>query len=274
MKLHHNSTYKRHYCPIISLLRFVILTSVFLSVCSPLTAQVNIFTAETMKKLQTDPGLYNRINLDITYQTGNTDILTLRTRFRSDYITETLHAFIFGSLQQGRKDGEFYTNKGMSHGRFIRNLTNDFMVETFAQKQFNESISLNDRNLVGVGLRYAIPSPKSQFVVYMGTGVMFEHELIDDITAGEITTRLVRSTNYINWSAQLENRISTSATAYYQMHVGNPNDYRILFEGSILFNITTKFGIPLSVNFGYDNEPPAGIRKLDLEIFNGLSYTF
>jgi len=227
-----------------------------------------------MKKLQTDPGLYNRINLDITYRTGNTDILTLRTRFRSDYITETYHTFIFGSLQQGRKDGEFYTNKAMTHGRFIRDLVNDFMVETFAQKQFNESISLNDRNLVGIGLRYAVPLPKSQIFIYMGTGVMYEHERIDDNTEGEIITQLVRSTNYINWSAQIENRITTSATAYYQTHLRNIHDYRILFEGNIKFNITTQLGVPLSVNFRYDNEPPTGIQKHDLEIFNGLSYTF
>ena len=53
-----------------------------LSCCFPLAAQVNIFTGETMKQMQLDPGWYNSIALDLTYRTGNTDLLTTRGRFR------------------------------------------------------------------------------------------------------------------------------------------------------------------------------------------------
>ena len=177
-------------------------------------------------------------------------------------------------LQQGRKNGVFFTNKGIAHGRITRNLTNHILIEAFVQKQFNESILLNDRNLVGGGVRFAARSSKSRFNLYLGTGAMWEHERINDKTIGEVTTRIVRSTNYINWTAQLDERISTSATGYYQVHVRRVTDYRILFEGSILFRLTTKLAFTFRLNFHYDSEPPIGIRKHDLEIFNGLSYTF
>ena len=103
---------------------------------------------------------------------------------------------------------------------------------------------------------------------------MWEHERINDKSIGEITTRLVRSTNYINWTWQLDERITTSATGYYQLHLRHFQDYRILFEGSITFRLTTQLAFPLRVNLRYDNEPPTGIRKHDVEIFNGLRYTF
>ena len=38
--------------------------------------------------------------------------------------------------------------------------------------------------------------------------------------------------------------------------------------------LTTKLAFPLRIDFRYDNEPPTNIRKHDVEIFNGLRYTF
>ena len=241
---------------------------------SPLTAQVNIFTGETMRQMRLASGLYNSINLDLTYRSGNSDLLTTRTRFRSDYLTKTYHGFVFGSLQQGRKDDMFFLNKGMAHARIIRSLTQHILFESFVQKQFNESILLSDRNLAGGGVRFALQPPSSKFNLYLGIGAMWEHERINDKDIGEITTRVLRSTNYINWTGQLDKRITTSATGYYQVHTRRFQDYRVLFEGSLTFQLTTKLAFPLRVNFRYDNDPPTGIRKHDVEIFNGLRYTF
>ena len=246
----------------------------WLAFSSSLAAQVNIFTDETTKQMQLEPGWYNSITMDLTYRTGNTDLLTARTRFRSDYLSKTYHGFVFGSLQEGRRSGAFFINKGIAHARIIRHLTRYLSIESFIQKQFNESILLNDRNLAGGGARFGLYSPDSRFKVYLGVGAMWEHERINDKTLGEITTRIVRATNYINWMWRLDERITTSATGYYQCYVRRFQDYRILFQGSITFRLTTKLAFPLRVNFRYDSEPPTGIRKHDVEIFNGLRYTF
>lgn len=242
--------------------------------CPPLTAQVNIFTGETMRQMKLEPGWYNTINLDLTYRTGNTDLFTARTRFRSDYLSKIYHGFVFGSLQQGRKSGDFFINKGMAHARIIRNLTQHVLFESFTQKQFNESIRLSDRNLAGGGIRFASHPPSSRFNLYLGIGAMWEHERINDTDLGEITTHIIRSTNYINWTGQLDERITTSATGYYQVYLRRFGDYRILFEGNLTFRLTTKLAFPLRINFRYDSEPPTGIHKHDVEIFNGLRYTF
>ena len=242
--------------------------------CPPLAAQVNIFTGETMQQMRLASGWYNSMTLDLTYRSGNSDLLTTRTRFRSDYLTKGYHGFVFGSLQQGRKDDLFFVNKGMAHARIIRGFTQHVLVESFVQKQFNASILLNDRNLAGGGLRFALHPRNSKFNLYLGIGAMWEHERINDKESGNVTTRIVRSTNYINWTGQLDERITTSATGYYQVYLRRFQDYRILFEGSITFRLTTKLAFPLRVNFRYDSEPPNGVRKHDVEIFNGLRYTF
>ena len=256
----------RHVISVCLLLLFVF--------CAPLAAQVNIFTGEMMKQMQLEPGWYNSINLDVTYRTGNTDLFTARTRFRSDYLSKQYHGFVFGSLQYARKDNAFFVNKGMAHARIIRNLTQHVLFESFVQKQFNESILLSDRNLVGGGIRLDLHSSSTKFNIYLGMGTMWEHERINDKDGGEITTRIIRSTNYVNWTGQIDERITTSATGYYQVHTRRLQDYRILFQGSLTFLFTTKLAFPIRVNLRYDNEPPTGIRKHDVEIFNGLRYTF
>ncbi len=269
----HYSTHKLRICPL-SLIFFALLTIFLQFIYMPVSAQINIFTGETMKQMQHTTGWYNNIDLDLTYRTGNTELLTLQTRYRTDYLTPLYHGFVIGSIQYGREDDSFFTNKGMAHGRIIRSLANHIMVESFGQKQFNESIQLNDRNLVGGGIRFAILPSISNYNLYIGIGTMWEHEDINDSDVGEITTYIIRSTNYVNWTVQFNQRLSTSATGYYQVHVRRLVDYRILFEGSIKFNVTNTLSFPLKINFRYDNEPPTGIRKHDMEIFNGLSYTF
>ena len=265
----HDPLSQKRYRRLIGICLFLLL-----SCCSPLVAQVNIFTGETMKQMQLDPGWYNSIALDLTYRTGNTDLLTTRGRFRSDYLSKRYHSFVFGSLQYGRRSGVFFINKGMAHARIIRRLNAHLLLESFAQKQFNESIRLSDRNLAGGGIRFDGHPSSSKFNIYLGIGAMWEHERINDKTDGVITTRITRSTNYINWTGRLAEHITTSATGYYQVHLRRFQDYRILFEGSLTFQLTTKLAFPLRVNFRYDNEPPTGIRKHDVEIFNGLRYTF
>lgn len=237
-------------------------------------AQVNIFTGETMKQMRLDAGWYNSVSLDSTYLAGNTELLTLITRCRSDYLAKTYHGFVFGSLQLGRKSGTFFTNKGMAHGRIIRKLTRHFAVEAFVQKQFNTSILLSDRNLAGGGARFAVIPANPRLNLYLGIGAMWEHERLNAAKIDEMNTRIVRATNYINWSGQLGERITSSATGYYQVHVHRVVDYRILLEGNVTFQLTTRLAFPLRLNFRYDNEPPASIEKYDVEIFNGLRYTF
>ncbi len=262
-------------------MHYVVICFILLFACaSPISAQVNIFTVATMNQMQLKPGWYNSIALDFTYRAGNTELLTLRTQFRTDYLASTYHGFVFGSLQQGRQSGTFFINKGMAHGRIIRNLISHILLESFIQKQFNQSIRLIERNLAGSGLRFSlrprktVTADKHKFNLYLGIGAMWEHERINDKDVGEIGTHIARSTNYINWTGELGERIATTATGYYQGRIGNAADYRILFQGNVTIRITNKLAFPLRVNFRYDNEPPIGIQKHDVEIFNGVRYTF
>lgn len=250
------------------------------SLCGFALAQVNIFNAETMRQMELEPGWYNSIALDLTAYSGNTDLLTLRTQLRSDYLTGKCHTFVMGNFQQGKKDGKSFTDKGLVHGRGVRSMGQHVMVEAFVQKQFNDSILLQDRNLAGGGIRLAPLGPPGKskndtaFYPYIGIGVMWENEVINDSQEGEIETNIVRSTNYVTWAWRIDERLTSVATSYYQFHLKILSDFRVLFEGSIGFRLTQKLAFNTRLNFRYDNEPPTDVKKHDLEIINGFSYAF
>lgn len=123
--------------------------------------------------MQLELDWYNNIDLDLTYRSGNTELLTIQTRYRTDYLNLVYHGFAFGSIQYGKEGDSFFTNKGIAHGRIIRNVVNHIQLESFVQKQFNESIYLNDRNLIGGGFRFAVLPSKSKYNLYLGIGGMW-----------------------------------------------------------------------------------------------------
>ena len=252
-----------------------------LSLCRSTSAQVNIFDAETLQQMELGHGWYNKIAFNLTAHAGNTDLLTLKTRFRSDYLAENYHLFILANLHQGSKDNKSFIDKGLIHLRGIRSVSQDAAVETFAQKQFNDFIRLQDRNLVGGGFRISPLRKVTEsenhrtFNPYIGIGLMWEDEVInDDTSEAKIESNIIRSTNYVTWTWRIDERLTSAATGYYQFQPASFSDYRILFEGSIGFRLTKKLGFTTWLGFRYDNEPPANVKKHDLEIVNGLNFTF
>ena len=240
------------------------------------TAQVNI---ETLRRLDSKPGWYNNMNLSLTYQSGNTDLLRFKSSLRSDYWFDKYHAFGIATLQHGEQGGKLYTDKGFIHLRGARSILEHLGVEMFLQKQFNESILLRDRNLAGSGVRISVLRQRSDkkntgLNLYVGIGTMWEDETINDKQHGEVKTDIIRSTNYISATWRIDKQFSIVITGYYQPYIQRLSDFRLLSESRFEFHVTKTVSINTRLNVRYDSEPPTDVEAHDLEIVNGLSYKF
>lgn len=237
-------------------------------------AQVN---TEAMRRTVLQEGFANALSLSIGYQSGNTDLVDVKSTFRSDYKLKRYHAFAVMSYQHGEKDQQRYENKGFVHLRGIRQTTKDLFVELFLQKEFNEFIDLSDRNLAGGGLRIRLFNEPDEEInrrttFFAGLGLMWENEKFN--TAREPETNKIRSTNYISLNIPADDRFRVFATAYYQFDIKRLHDYRLLAEGGMAFNINSFLIFSLAVNYRYDNEPPLGVKNYDLEIENTITVSF
>ena len=243
------------------------------------SAQINVFTADTMNQLNRKAGFYNKARLDFTHHSGNTTMQFFKLRYRSDYVSTIYHLFAVGDFQIRSKDFKAFVNRGMIHGRAIRLIKPKQMLESFIQKQFSQSIFLRDRNLVGGGVRIQIfgksdEHDNSDLNLYLGIGAMWEYELIENTELANIATNLLRSTNYISLNYPILSQVSVSLTSYYQVDLGKISDFRLLTELNITYQLTKQIQSFTSVNSRYDNDPPNNLSLQDLQINNGIIISF
>ena len=199
---------------------------------------------------------------------------------RSDYLVGKYHTFGILTFQQAKQGGQVYTDKGFVHLRGARSISAHLGIELFLQKQYNESILLQDRNLAGGGIRISVVKQRKNtknstgLNLYLGVGAMWENETINDKEHGEIDTNIIRSTNYVSGIWRLDKRFTLIVTGYYQPYLQRFSDFRILSESRLDFRATEKVSFNIRLNFRHDSKPPSSVKAHDLEIVNGLSYKF
>lgn len=234
-----------------------ILIKVLLLVVNMAFAQVN---TEGMRK-ETKEGFIKTVGTEFGLNAGNTEHFKFRSTIRIDYHKGKLYSFIVGQYERGIEDDEDFVNKAFAHLRFVYNKR----YEAFFQKEFNDLILLEDRNLIGGGLRTKLLKS-----LYMGNGLMWEKEVLKD----NPTMSIIRSTNYLTYKKRFNKMNVVAATVYGQPHIERFKDYRILFESMLNLGITEKLMFSLVMKLRYDSEPPTGVKKTDIELANGFAYSF
>ncbi len=238
----------------------------------PVFAQVNI---EAMRKSELGEGWRGSLSGDFALNDGNSDFLKLKGGARIDYVHRKWHTFLIGNYQRGLQANRVFINKGFVHLRFVHKLSQKHAVEVFGQKEFNDFIDLQDRDLLGGGVRLgffqtdSLGKSSGKLRLFLGIGGMWEREELDE-TTGIRETKLFRSTNYLSARWHLDDRVSLNLISYYQVALERTSDYRILADGGMEFRITRAVVFRTSLNFRFDNEPSPGVEKHDLELVNGV----
>jgi hypothetical protein len=237
------------------------------------TAQVN---TEALRKDLDKEGLQGQVSFDLSLNSGNSEYLKIKLSPRIDYLFNPFSAFLVGSYQRGVQADKVFINKGFLHARFMRNLLNRHKVEFFIQKEFNDFIKLNDRDLIGGGLRFQIANfADDQRTVrfFLGSGLMWEREVLS-LSGNNLEETQLRSTNYISVNWKQNERFHLVAIAYFQQSLERGTDYRVLSDTSLMFRLSGSVIFRVSLNYRLDNEPPGDVKKYDLELSNGLSLMF
>ncbi|UCH62045.1 MAG: DUF481 domain-containing protein [Fidelibacterota bacterium] len=247
-------------------------------------AQVN---TEAMRIEGLSPGFHFNLGGNIGYTDGNSSLFQNRSNLRLDYIHDWGQIFLVSNYRISTKDKLLFINKGFSHLRTVKSLRRSLYGEMFVQKEFNEFINLEDRQLVGGGLRIKwdemeqVKLFSEHLRLATGIGLMWEREEIDtgpDDTKGDpihgALASLLRSTNYmvLNWIPKESLAILT--TAYFQVDTRRLSDYRILVRTTLKVALTKRLELTIDMNLRHDSEPPGGVKALDLDIANGFSYRF
>lgn len=246
-------------------------------------AQVN---TEAMRKEDIEPGAHIDLGGNIGYTEGNSNLFQNRSKLRLDYIQDWGHMFLVANYRLGRKDETLFINKGFTHFRTVKPLWQALSGEFFLQKEFNEFIQLQDRQLLGLGLRikwHELQPFSTRFEhlqLITGVGIMSEREEIDigadgtrrDPVHGALA-QLIRSTNYIVLGWKPKESLAFLTTAYFQFDTHRAEDYRILTQSTLKVAITKRLALTIEMNLRHDSEPPGDVKAFDLDLTNGFAYT-
>ncbi len=237
-----------------------------------ITAQVN--TEKYRTPLET-LGFSGYGKIDISAQTGNTDLQEMNLSGRLDWENKSTHIFLIGQGEYGWKDKISFSDQALLHLRYVHSLNSFLKGEIFTQVNYDKAILLDFRSLEGAGLRIKIfKDSVNEF--WFGTAYMFEHEKykLPPNSVHKHVENISRWSNYLSYNLYINDNAQLLSVIYYQPAFSNFNDNRILTETSLLVNITDKLGITAGFNLRYDSKPPDTIKSTDTKTTFGFIYKF
>jgi putative salt-induced outer membrane protein YdiY len=237
-----------------------------------LDAQVNI---EKYRQVEDAGGFSGSFAFGAEAQTGNTDIQELAVEGRLDYVNPSVTTFILTNNDFGWEQGQRFSNEAVVHIRQMYRLREGLRLEVFGQYNFDKTIFINHRGLLGGGLRLRLLD-KKMLKLWGGSGYMLEHERLGIPATGPHPDRTTvsRWTNYLSSRLNINDRLASAWTIYAQPRFRAMQDFRLLSNINIEVDLGGPVVLTLSFQMRYDSRPPGGIKKTDTKIEHAIAIVF
>ena len=249
------------------LLIFIVLT---LSSISSLDAQILNFNKRTLqndsvKWLGQINVFFNAIAQEVTVANKGYNFDVVRKLNKHSVMA-------ISKLSFATSDSEILLSDGYAHVRGVFNRNNKFSEEVFGQIQYNAIRGLDDRNLIGAGVRYLLFN-EEKYGMLVGVGFIQEWE---NWTYNEIqtSTSLLKTSNYISFYGDVNEQFHFNVISYYQASLNSIFNPRLSLEINLNLEITEKLKFTSSVTIYYDNKPVVPIDNYVMKFKNGLGYRF
>lgn len=206
---------------------------------------------------------------------GNVNITLLNTEFNLGWQPDSLHIIrVMGGINILNESGNTLNNVGFIHLRHNYVLNNFMKTFAFYQAQYNNIIFLEQRHLAGVGIRLGFHKNHFDFAVLIGA--MYEHEDLDEdflLPNEQSISNLARTATAV--SVKYDHKSThIISTTYFQMDLGNFNDFRILNDTEIRFQITKHFSIFNVFEIRFDSQQPLMLESYDLTNSVGIGINY
>lgn len=203
---------------------------------------------------------------------GNTEYLdvlagvVLGHRWSEDWLRA------FAGLDYRSETGEGLERDLYLHIRYNHWLAPRWQTFHFVQLQTSHDGLLQQRSLVGSGLRHRVVDGRTTLDV--GTGAMYEAEELDrDRITGThpADARVWRMANLIVAVRQLSESVRLLGVAYIQPDFAAFGDVRTLTDLSILFSLTENLDLTVRSEWRHDSRPPEDVVPNDLIVRTGFT---
>lgn len=239
----------------------------------PANAIVNV---ESIRIGLSTPGVSGSLDLGLSGKRGNTDKDEYNISGRIQNNRDKSTNFIVASYDYGEVRNVTNTDKSFIHGRHVVQFRPKQAWEIFTQAEKNRFSRLSFRGLIGGGLRFTLAETAEQLGLYLGTGLYWSRETLDERAklTDHGTESFSRANLYLVYKHKLNNQLSLISTTYYQPRLSNPQDYRALEQAGLSVKMTDNLNLKLLLDVTHDNHPPQSIKQTDISYSTKFSYRF
>lgn len=208
-------------------------------------------------------------NLQASGASGNSDRTDVSFSALLQYLGNGFsNLFVIGS-EYGETSGNRSADEQLIHLRHTRVLTKRSDWEVFSQLQQNEFTRLEERTLLGSGIRLGF-GDNLDSRLYLGLGAFYESTRNENESAREMG----RSNIYVSHRKKTSKDISFTTTAYLQNKLDDPDDQRAIGSFSMSIPATENLDFTISVNVEHDSRSPIGVEKTDWTYKTGFGWKF
>lgn len=253
-------------------LRLVVVVAVS-AAASSARAQVNV---EPLRKKIREEGYSGAIEASATGRLGNIEGMIASSVGQVGWGSDQHLFYLHGRGDYTDLNKRVLVARYFLHARYNYTLKDDLIwAEVFAQQQSDRFLNLKDRELLGIGPRFAL-FRETAFGTFVGVAWMLEYERVSvpEGAPDAPETLYNRASTYAAVSVRTDDRVELTFTAYLQPRFARPKDYRVFVESLLSIEATKHFSVRLYGTVRHDSEPVTTIKKTDLEIRNALTVTF
>lgn len=227
------------------------------------------------RRMQTD-SIRFALNADFSFNHTNNDgaqVNQLDAALSSQVKSKDLRKiyFLLGNYKLIDSEEGNLQNAWFLHGRFNYKLNQLLRLEAFVQGQYNQLLVVEQRNLIGAGLRVKWMD-EERFSGYAGNSYMYEMESSEE--AGT-TNYNHRNSTYLTLSYAAKNqKFSIANTVYYQPLYRDLNDYRILEQFRLDIPLSTWIKVFTIYNYYFDSKTPLNTEEYTSNLNIGVGIGF
>ena len=245
----------------------------FLFLLFPVFASAQLVNIEA-KRLQTD-SIRFALNADFSFNHTNNDGAkvnqidgSLTTQLKSKDLKKIY--LILGTYKLIDSEAKNLQNSWFLHGRFNYKFNDLLRLESFIQGQYNQLLVVEQRNLVGAGLRLKWMD-KENFSGYLGNSYIYEVEYSDRAGTTEYNHR---NSTYLSLSYfPKSQKFSVANTVYYQPLYNNLDDYRILEQFRLDIPLSNWFRVFMIYDYYFDSKTPLKTQEYTSELEIGIGFS-
>lgn len=211
----------------------------------------------------------NHLDFSLDAQKGNSFSQTYKLRYRSDIGEDPWRGLLITEWQRSANDQGTFSDDGLVHLRSMLTLSPGFQWEHFVQKQWNKVLLLEDRFLIGTGLRWIIEDRPDRPECAIGLGAMYEDEFYTSVSR----IQRIRGTSYVNVTYPFGvSRLSS--IIYVQPVLDQWNDFRLLNRNELKIQLSKEFYVTVYAHMDYKSMAVQGINPFECKTGVNLGVSF